>query len=269
MKDKVIALDIGGTYMRCAVVKENKIFRYEKVETPRDEKLFLKKIIELIKKYDSDNVNGIGVAIAGPVKNGVVENPPNLPIKNFDLKKYLFKHFKKRIEVKNDGVCSSLAELKFGGRKNNFILLTFGTGIGGGIIINGKEYSGEGAAGEFGHIYLEGKFFEDSWKNTRKRIIKNYNQLVSFDEFIKKNEKESNKILEEASDYIAKGIVSLINSFDPEEVIIRGCITKGGDKFLSLIKKKIKKYSFFEKTTQINYSELEHSGVIGAGLLVK
>lgn len=268
MKDKVIALDIGGTYMRCAIVKRGKIISYEKISTPKNKKLFLKKLVELIKNFDSKEIKGIGIGIAGPIKNGVVKNPPNLPIKNFDLKKYLSKKFKKIIEIKNDAVCSSLAELKFGCKKNNFILITIGTGIGGGIIINGKEYSGQGYAGELGHIYLGEKDWENLWKKTRKKIKKIYGRNILISELIKINDIQSKKFLDEIIDYIAKGIVSLINIFDPEVVIIGGGVSKSGNKFLNLIKNKVEKYSFFDKKTPISYSKLEHSGIIGANLLI-
>ena len=92
----------------------------------------------------------MGTGEPGPLENGIIKNPPNLPLRNFNLKKELEKRFHKKVVIENDVHCVALAEAKLGCKKKNFVVLAFGTGIGGGIIIEGKLYTGQGYAGELG-----------------------------------------------------------------------------------------------------------------------
>ncbi|MCF7910306.1 ROK family protein [Candidatus Pacearchaeota archaeon] len=269
MKNKVIALDIGGTSMRAAIVDNGKVHNYHQIKTPKTKLLFLKKINELIKNLDSSDVSGIGVGIASPLKNGILKNPPNLPLKNFNLKKFLEKEFKKRVEIKNDAGCFALAEFKKNPRYNNFILLTIGTGIGGGIIINGKEYRGRGHGAEFGHIYIRGKEWELLWKETRKKIKKEFGEEKLIRDLVKMKNKKTKKLLDEVADYFGEGIASLISVFDPDVVLIGGGIRDAGDVFLKSLRKKIKKYSFLQGKTPVYWTGLEHPGIVGASLLLE
>ena len=268
MAKKIIAFDIGGTTMRASIVKENKILKRIQIPTPKDKKLFISKIEELIEELNPKNAKGIGIAIAGLIKDGQVKDAPNLALKNFNLKKHLEKKYKKKVEVKNDAGCFALAESKLGIKAKNFILITLGTGIGGGIVINGEEYRGTGFGAEFGHMYVGEKHWETHWQNTRKKIKREFKKQLLFKDLIKINNPSSRKILDETTDYLGKGIASLVNAFDPEIVIIGGGIREAGDPFLNLVKKKVKKYSFLPKNTPIVWTKLEHPGTLGASLLV-
>jgi len=139
---KVIAIDLGGTNLRVALVKDNKILKYIKKKTPKNKNDLLKEMVDSIFSLMTEDVKAIGVGSPGPLKNGIIQNPPNLPFRNFNLKKYLELQFKKRVVIENDAKCVAIAEANLGCRKKNFIILTLGTGIGGGIIINGKLYKG-------------------------------------------------------------------------------------------------------------------------------
>lgn len=254
---KVIAIDLGGTNLRAALVKDNKILKYIKKKTPKNKNDLLKEMVDSIFSLMTEDVKAIGVGSPGPLKNGIIQNPPNLPFKNFNLKKYLELQFKKRVVIENDAKCVALAELNLGCRKKNFIILTLGTGIGGGIIINGRLYKGDGNAGELGHIILDnGKDFESLWKEKGKKIK----------ELFENKEKEKLQI---ASKYLGQGIASLINVFDPEIVIIAGGVKETGNKFLNMIKKEVKKYQIIQRNVEIKFSRLEHPGILGASLLVR
>ena len=154
---KVIAVDLGGTNLRVGIVKGKRIIKYRKESTPKTQKELLKLLVSMISESFTEDIKGIGVSSAGPLLNGVIKNPPNLALKNFDLKRFLEKKFRKKTIIENDANCAALAELKFGqGRKrSNFIVLTIGTGIGGGVIIDKKLYKGEGYGGELGQIILD------------------------------------------------------------------------------------------------------------------
>src|SRR5690606_38893482 len=103
---------------------------------------------------------GIGIGSPGVVstKKGIVENPPNLPgWGKINLGRIIEKEFKMNVFVENDANAAAIGEMIFGTGKNykSFVMVTLGTGVGGGIIIDKKLYRGEfGAAGEIGHMTI-------------------------------------------------------------------------------------------------------------------
>lgn len=255
--NKIIAIDLGGTNLRVALLEGNRILKYIKKKTPKQKNALLWELTDTISQLITNDVKAIGMGCPGPLKNGIILNPPNLPFRNFNLKKYLETKFKKKVVIENDAKCVALAESKIGCQKKNFIILTLGTGIGGGIIINGNLYKGDGNAGEIGHMILDnGKYFEDLWKEKGKQIK----------ELFENNEK---KKLERVAMYLGQGIGSLINVFDPEVVIIAGGVRENGNRFLNMIKKQTKKYQIIKRNIEIKFSRLQHPGILGAGLLVK
>lgn len=163
----VIGIDIGGT--KCAVIKGNlgknneieitgKIKIYTKTIDPNSAlKLFCEKIDFLAK---DEKIDAIGVSCGGPLdeKRGVIMSPPNLPgWDNIEIKKFLENRYGVNVMVRNDANACALAEWKFGAAKgfSNVIFLTFGTGMGAGLILDRRLYSGtNGMAGEVGHIRL-------------------------------------------------------------------------------------------------------------------
>lgn len=272
MTGKIIAVDLGGTNLRVSLVQNNKILIYNKDSTPKTKKELINLLFKRVGGLMDKDVRGIGVASAGPLINGVIKNPPNLPLKNYNIKADLRKKFKVRVEVCNDAHCVALAEAELGVRKKNFIILTLGTGIGGGIIANGKLYEGQGFGGEFGHMILDrGKDLESlaAWKSTKKLTKRAFGKELLISDLIKMKNKKAEEILNEISLYLGQGIASLINIFDPEIVVLAGGIREAGSVFLNKIKKQAKKYSILPKTTPIQWSKLEHPGTLGAALLIK
>jgi predicted NBD/HSP70 family sugar kinase len=244
-----IALDIGGTWIRAGIVKDGKILKIIKKTTPKKKEIILKEIIELINDLGLKEINKIGISVAGVVDNGVIKNSPNLSLQEFNIERFFIQKYKVNVKVENDANCSAIAELKYGVRKRNFIVLTLGTGIGGGIIIDGKLYKGQGYGGELGHIIIDdGKYLETlaSGKN-----LKNF----------------SDKELKRISIYLSQGIASLISIFDPEVVVLHGGMKNSGSKILKNINKEIKKYQFNPRKVKIFWSKIENSGMIGASLL--
>ena len=247
----VIALDIGGTNTRIARVNNGIISHYIKLKTPHTKGTFLFLLKNEIRKLITPDIHAIAVAIAGPLKDGIIKNPPNLPLKNFNLKKYLSDLFHKRVEVENDAHCVALAELQYGCKKKNFVVIIFGTGVGGGVVINGKLYTGEGYASELGHMIIhQGKDMEYWWKLQRRKNI-HY------------------KLKQQALTHVGEGIGSVINIFDPEIVILTGGIRKNGTPYLNELRKKAYGSVLLPKKTPIIFSRLAHPGILGAGLLVR
>jgi len=269
---KVIAIDLGGTNLRVSLVNNNKIITYIKNKTPKNRKELIDLMFKNIELLMSKDIDGIGVASAGPLKDGIIKNPPNLPLKNYNLKAALERRFKKRVVVCNDAHSVALAEAHLGVRKKNFIVLTLGTGVGGGIIINGKLYKGQGFGGEMGHMVLDnGKDFESlvGWKSIKELTKKAFGKELLISDLMNIKSKKSKDILNKLTVYIGQGIGSLINIFDPEVVVLAGGVRDAGSSFLDMVKKQAKKYSILPRTIPIQWSKLNHPGTLGASLLIK
>lgn len=272
MKKEIIAVDLGGTNLRVALVRNNKIIKYIKKRTPKEKNLIMKSLFTTISSLMNKNIKGICIAAPGPLKNGFIKNTPNISLKNCNLKKAVKDKFKVKVEVENDANCVALAEAKMGCKKKNFFILTLGTGIGGGIIIDGKLYKGFNYGGELGHIILDkGQDFEKlaAWKRIRKLTRYYFKKELLVKDLIKINNLKSKRILDEISDYLGQGIASLINIFDPDIVILSGGMKESGSYFLNMIKKSVKKYTIIPRNIEIKWSRLKHPAIFGASLLIK
>lgn len=154
-----IGVDIGGT--KCAVVKgdnTNRVVKKVKFDTTTVDET-LNSIIDAI--YEMGEADCIGISCGGPLdsKNGIILSPPNLPGWDYiHICDMIEKKFNIPVAIQNDANACALAEWKFGAGRGtkNMIFLTFGTGLGAGLILDGRLYSGTNDfAGEVGHIRLE------------------------------------------------------------------------------------------------------------------
>ena len=162
-----IGVDLGGTYIKFGIVSEKgKIVRKSFVDTKADggpESVIkqMKKGLKELLDNEKFKIEGIGIGSPGVVlkKKGTVENPPNLPgWGKVHLGHLIEKSFKLPTFVENDANAAAIGELIFGAGKNHksFVMITLGTGVGGGIILNKKLFRGDfGAAGEIGHITID------------------------------------------------------------------------------------------------------------------
>lgn len=170
MKKKyALGIDLGGTKIKLGIVSyDGKIQKKISVPTFAEKGLEkslaqIKEGIKLLLKGNKKLIDGIGIGAPGVVslKKGTVENPPNLPgWGKVHLGKIINKEFSIPTFVENDANAAAIGELIFGSGKNlnSFIMITLGTGVGGGIIYNKKLFRGDfGAAGEIGHITIDHK----------------------------------------------------------------------------------------------------------------
>ncbi len=166
-KKYAIGVDLGGTSIKIGLVdSKGKIVKKVSVDScaangPDAVIGQIIKGIRLITNKKNDKIIGIGIGAPGAVKlkKGTVENPPNFPNwGKVHLGKAIKEKFDCDVYVENDANAAAIGELIYGaGRKiENFIMITLGTGVGGGIIINKKIYRGEtGGAGEIGHVTID------------------------------------------------------------------------------------------------------------------
>lgn len=156
----LMGIDIGGT--KCAVVvadASGRVLKKERFATT-DCKQTLKNIFEAAERLGAKDADAIGISCGGPLdeKNGIILSPPNLPgWDRIEIVSMLKERFGKPCAICNDANAGALAEWKFGAGRGceNLIFMTFGTGLGAGLILNGALYSGtSGMAGEVGHMRL-------------------------------------------------------------------------------------------------------------------
>ena len=161
----MIGFDIGGT--KCAVcigeeneqnllIKDKRVIETDKILSPYD---IIDKMCRLAEEM-TDDFSKIGISCGGPLdsKNGIILSPPNLNgWDNIKIVEYLKNRYNGNVALQNDANACAVAEWKYGAGRGceNMIFMTFGTGLGAGLILNGKLYSGTcDMAGEAGHIRL-------------------------------------------------------------------------------------------------------------------
>lgn len=163
----ILGFDIGGT--KCAVItaeaKDGDIKLLKKEKCPTDRSAspeeMIDRLIALADGILERKPESIGISCGGPLdsKKGVIMNPPNLPgWDNVEIVKQLESHYGVSAHLQNDANACAVAEWKFGAGKGceNMAFLTFGTGLGAGLILNGRLYCGTNDnAGELGHIRLD------------------------------------------------------------------------------------------------------------------
>jgi glucokinase len=156
----LMGIDIGGT--KCAVVvgdASGKVLKKERFATTSCEET-LKNIMDAAERLGASEADAIGISCGGPLdeKEGIILSPPNLPgWDHIEIVAMLKERFGKPCAICNDANAGALAEWKFGAGKGceNLVFMTFGTGLGAGLILNGALFSGTcGMAGEVGHMRL-------------------------------------------------------------------------------------------------------------------
>lgn len=166
-KKFAVGVDLGGTYIKFGLVSSDgkivsKSFLESKAENGPDAVIKqIKKGVSALLELSSSKIVGIGIGAPGviSVKKGTVENPPNLPgWGKVHLGRIIQKEFEIDTYVENDANAAAIGEMIFGAGKklNSFVMITLGTGVGGGIIFERKLFRGEtGAAGEIGHLSID------------------------------------------------------------------------------------------------------------------
>ena len=314
---KRIGIDVGGTNVKIALVDDkgkiiysNSVPTYAQMGYEYTVNNIKQAIRDLMKETNTkpSDIQGIGFDFPGQVdyKTGVVKLAPNIPgWVNVPIAKMIEDEFHIPTRIDNDVRCAALGELKFGAGKGceNFVCITVGTGIGSGLVINGKLVRGAAnAAGEIGHIKLQmqdgpicgcgdtgcleafasgpsivamAQEYLKSGKST------NFREMAGVDGEItpyivakaaEAGDPVAKRIFEKTGYYIGMGLVSVINLLNPEKVIIGGGVAEAGDLLLEPIRKTIKERAMViaGSSVEIVPAELGNSaGVIGASMLVE
>lgn len=311
-----IGIDLGGMSAKAALFDENdRLVCKKTVKTQKDDGFdgTAQKLADLAKGVakdagvDFENIVGVGIASPGVIQavTGAVLRWSNFDWTNVPLKARVSQLTGKPVFVTNDANAAALGEAKFGAGKRfqTSILVTLGTGIGGGIILGGKLFEGfEGAGGEIGHMSIrlrgrkcgcgrEGCFEqyasatallrmtrEEMKKNKRSQMwqiaqeMGGVNGKVPFDAAAMGDE-SGKKVVEKYIYNLAVGLANLVNIFRPEAIVLGGGVSAQGENLFKPLKEVVERMIYVPSSVaplEIFGAKLGNdAGAYGAYALVK
>lgn len=313
MKKNYFGIDVGGTFVKGAIVTEDgKIVVKDKIPTEyaKGGDAVVKNIGDLCRSLakkanlEISDITAIGMGVPGMIdgENGVVVATNNLGWKNYPIAKKLESDVGLPVKIANDANAAALGEMKFGygGIYKNIILLTLGTGVGGGIIIDGKIVEGNrGAGAELGHevIELGGELCTCGRRGCleayasataiirdTKRAMQSHpdsklweigsldavNGKTAFDYY--DTDVYAKEIVDSYIKHLACGIINYANIFRPEAIILGGGVCAQGDALINPLKKIVGEEIFGKDLgpqVEILTAKLENdAGSLGAAALV-
>lgn len=310
-----IGIDLGGTNIKAGVVNENyEIVSTAKVKTnlPRPAEEICDDMVKVALMaaekagISADSVESVGVGTPGIANSstGVVEYSNNLGFVNVPMAEIIGKKINKPVFIENDANAAAYGEFVAGAAKgaNNAVCITLGTGVGGGIIIDGQIYSGSNCAGaEIGHTVIEvdgpqctcgrkGCFevFSSATgliRMTKEAMEADRNSIMwemkkedgdkvsgrlAFNA-MRAGDKSAKEVVDKYIKYLAAGITNTINIFQPDILCVGGGVCNEGDPLLLPLKELVKKEVYTrnsEKNTEIVIASLGNdAGIIGAAFL--
>ncbi len=285
---KVLAFDLGGTKFAFGVVAESgEVLGSDKIETLAKQgpeqaiqrvNLAAQSLLQKLNIKPEDLI-GIGIASPGPldISKGCVDGSPNLPgWTGYSIEQGLSSFFNLPARIDNDANAAALGEYKFGAGKNkkNMVYLTVSTGIGGGVIVDGRLMRGaNGNAAELGHLtlningpacpcgangcfemYASGTAIA---RRTREAIQAGASSQIlnlagSLEEItthhilaaLQKDDALAQKIWNETTEYLGRGLAVVINTFNPELIVVGGGVTAAGELLFTPVREKALRYAF-------------------------
>lgn len=306
-----IGIDLGGTNIAAGIVNENGDIVI-KDSTPTLRERPTEEIIDDMARLcytlceksgiPMSEIQSVGVGCPGSVddKRGIVSYSNNIPMHNYSIGEILGKKLNKKVSLANDANAAAYGEyIKNGRGCDSFLMVTLGTGVGAGLILNGKIFSGfNGVASEAGHMTLvhdgiectcgkkgcweayasvtglirqtsdAAKKHPESSMNDNIKRRGRVSGRTAFDE-AKKGDETAMAVVKEYCAFVADGLTSLINIIEPERVCIGGGISREGEYLLNPIREWVNKYEYnrYCKKTVIETATLfNDAGIIGAAL---
>ncbi|HIR12991.1 MAG TPA: ROK family glucokinase [Candidatus Choladousia intestinavium] len=309
MKRYCFGIDVGGTTVKCGFfTTEGQLLDKWEIPTriqengkyilPDVASAILKKMEE--KKIQREEVAGVGIGVPGPVNdNGEVPVAVNLHWGHVCIEKDLEELTGLKVKAGNDANVAALGELWKGGAsgRRSLIMVTLGTGVGGGIIVNEKVIAGaHGAGGEIGHVHVEDSITdpcncgncgcleqvasatgiarlarEELEKSQEPSLLRgrHISAKAVFDA-VKEGDALAVRVAERFGLYLGKALSIFASVADPQVIVIGGGVSKAGPILLDFIVKNFKKYAFSScKETEFVLAELGNdAGIYGAAKLV-
>jgi glucokinase len=265
-----LAIDLGGTKITAAVAEETGKIIFRKTIATEAHK-GKKHVLEILLKLGHDTIKEskiklsqitkIGIGAPGPVipAEGAVIEPPNLPgWDKVPLRDIFQDEFGKPVIVENDANAAAIAENLMGAGKGsqNMIYITVSTGIGGGLILNGKLYTGaRGTAGEVGHMIvkdmgnecscgargcLEAMASGTALGKMGEKIYNRKIDAVEIEKLALAGDRKAQELINISAHYLGVGISNLVNILNPEVVVIGGGMSMLGNLLIEPVRKFVK-----------------------------
>lgn len=309
MKEYCFGIDVGGTTVKLGLFNQNGdiLDKWEiPTRTQDNGKNILPDVAETLEKklqeknIQKDEVIGAGIGVPGPVDdNGVVHRAVNLGWDVFNISEVLGSLTGLPVRAGNDANVAALGEMWKGGGQGykSIVMVTLGTGVGGGVIINGKILSGcSGAGGEIGHIHIvddeeescgcgnHGCLEQYASATGIVRLANRRLQSCTEDTVLKGKEVSAKsvfdavkagdavaiQIAEEFGLYLGKGLAAVASVVNPEAFVIGGGVSKAGEILFSFVEKNYKKYVFHgSRDAKFELATLGNdAGICGAAKLL-
>ncbi|MEE6450402.1 MULTISPECIES: ROK family glucokinase [Bacillaceae] len=316
MAKMIVGVDLGGTSIKLALLTNNGEF-IDKWEVPTDKsdsgkhipKTITIAIEEKLKQMDKtkEDIAGIGIGAPGSVRleDGLIFAAVNLGWVNFPLKEILEKESGIPVIVDNDANIAAVGEMwkGAGNGAKDVVMVTLGTGVGGGVIVNGDVAHGiSGSAGEIGHITVQlengvlcncgktgcletissatgiARIANEKLQNTTKETVlkemSNNSPITAKDVFdaYSNGDEVAEEIVNHVMRYLALVLAGVGNTLNPENIIIGGGVSNAGELLLKPLKKYFDEFAFttVRDSTKLSIAKLGNdAGAIGAAYLVK
>jgi len=275
-KGSVLGIDMGGTNVRAGLVSDDKLSSVisQKINSSGRIEEVLQDLFSLTDKLINNSVKAIGIGVPGLIDadEGIVFDVINIPSwQHVPLQQWMKERYKIPVHINNDANCFALGEYYFGKGKDHrsMIGLTIGTGLGTGIVLNKKLYAGKNCgAGEFGmadyldkyyEYYASGQFFKNVYGIDGETVFENAN----------KGDEEAIKMYEEMGTHLGNAIKMILFAYDPEIIVIGGSVRQAWKFFNKSMWQRIQTFPYKKVVDglQIEISELENSGILGAAAL--
>lgn len=312
VKKLYLGVDLGGTEIKIAIVNDDAVIVEEAVIPSKasvQPKTVAADIVRCVRAMRSfKDVIGTGIGVAGDIdqENGIVRFSPNLPQwKKVPLRKMLKNHLPGGIIIDNDANVAALGAcwLDAGGRARNLICVTLGTGVGGGIVCNGRLYRGSsGTAGEIGHMsfdhdgpkcncgnngcierYIGAPYLsrfaaglvEVEGSEIIQGLVKNDLSLLTpkvLSKAAQMGDPVARQVWRDAGEKLGVVLASVINFYNPDMIVLAGGVSKAGRLLTDPVRKVVKARAFSTSSRQCRIIVSQYTqklGVVGAALLAK
>lgn len=279
-----IGVDIGGNHIGIGIVtSDGEILKKEIVDYANDEvtpEIIFGALNEFLEKYNTNKIKSIGIGIPGIATGTHIDYTCNLPLTGVEIREHI--KTKLPIYVANDANCAAIAEYQVTDKKfySHYGLVTVGTGIGAGVILNGTLLEGAtGSAAELGHMIIEkeglkcrcgrqGCFEQYASVSALKRKT-NLDNLEEVFYLCDKNEAVQ-KTFDEYLNDLSEGLANFINLYDLEVLVIGGGLSKYSHKYMPKLKSLILEKIYNKYTYELNLKPAvlgNDAGIIGASFL--
>ena len=275
-KEAVIGIDLGGTKIGLGRVGDGRILRHvtAAVSAQGTEKQVIEEVVAAVEKIFDPDVAGIGVGAPSVVdiEKGIVYDVQNIPSwKEVPLKEILEKRFGRPVYINNDANCFAIGEKHFGrGRRfRHLVGLIVGTGLGAGIILNGRLYSGPNCgAGEFGMIPYKDSILEHYCSG---QYFVRAHGIRGEDLFAKafRGDVEAQKVFDRFGGYLGDALMIIMLAVDPEAIILGGSVSRAFPLFEKTMRERMKSFPY-RKTLEriiIETSDEPQIAILGAAAL--